>query len=177
MSIAISGTFVMVVFLLVSMLTYEAILGTTATQGTSLQEASEARLAQVGATISIASTSAADSGDGTNVTVLIDNSGAISYGQIADMDVLTKYTNSTGDLEIKRLDYVCKQLCGDSTDPAANQWTVSSISPDSYNPKMWDPDERATVFLRLSPLVKASTSGTVVVAVPGGVSDSAYFTN
>ena len=177
MSIVIAGAFVMATFLLVAMIIFTTVLDTTTTQGSSLSEASDLRVSQVAGTISIASTAAADSGDGTNITVTGDNVGAMSYANFSDLDVLAKYTNSTGYLEAKRLAYICKQLCGGSGDPGDNQWTVSSISPDSYNPKMWDPDEKAIVKLRVVHPVKTGTSGTVVVVVRGGVFDSAYFTN
>ena len=78
MSITISGAIVMAVFLLVALLIFGAVLATTTTQGTSLREASDERLTQLAAGLSITSTSAADSGDGTNVTVTGDNTGAIS---------------------------------------------------------------------------------------------------
>ena len=177
MSIVISGAMVMAIFLLVAMLTFSTVLGTTTTQGTSLREASDLRVGQVTGTIFITSATAIASGDGSNVTVTADNTGAISYANWSELDLLTKYTNSTGDQEVKRLDYTCKQLCGDSGGPGDNQWTVSSLSPDSYNPKMWDPDETAIIDLRLVPAAGAGTQGTVAVVVPGGVSDSAYFTN
>ena len=177
MSITISGAIVMAVFLLVALLILGAVLATTTTQGTSLREASDERLTQLAAGLSITSTSAADSGDGTNVTVTGDNTGAISYGNFTEMDVLTRYTNTTGDQEVRRLLYVCRQLCGDSGSPGDNEWTISSISPDSYNPKMWDSDEMSTIVLRVAPPVKSGTSGTVVVVGQGGVSDTAYFNN
>lgn len=177
MSIVIAGALVMGTFLLVAMFLFGTVLGTTTTQGSSLSEASELRVSQIAGTISIVSTGAVDSGDGTDITVTGDNVGAVSYANFSDLDVLAKYINSTGDLEAKRLAHVCKQLCGSSGDPGDNQWTVSSITPDSYNPKMWDPDEEVVIKLRVVPSVKTGTSGTVVVVVRGGVSDSAYFTN
>ena len=177
MSTVISGTLVIVVFLLVASLTFGAVLGTTSTQGASLRDASESRVSQVAAAISISSTLAADSSGGTHITVTVANTGTISYGDFSNMDVITKYLNSTGDQEVKRLVYVCKDLCGAPGNPGDNQWTISGISPDSYNPKMWDPDESATMLLRVVPVVKAGSSGTVVVVVPGGVSDATYFSN
>ncbi len=177
MSIVISGALIIVTFLLVSMLIFNTFLGTTTTQGASLRDASEFQAAQVAADISITSTSASDSGGGTKITVTGDNDGSASFGVFSQMDLLTKYTNSTGDQEIKRLAYVCKELCGGTGDPGNDQWTISSISPDSYNPKMWDPDEVATIVMKVVPVVKSGTSGTVAVVVPGGVTDSAYFTN
>ncbi len=156
---------------------FSAVLGTTSAQGSSLTEAADMRIGQVTGALSIGSTSAIDSGNGTNITVTGDNTGAMSYGNFSQVDVLTKYTDTTGDQVAKRLAYVCKQLCGDPGDPGDNQWTITGINPDSYNPKMWDPDETLTIVLRVAPKVKTGTSGTAAVGAPGGVSDSAYFKN
>ncbi len=177
MSIVIAGAFVIATFLVVALLTFGTVLGTSTNQGASLQEASDRQAGQVAGVIAITSTSAANSGEGTNITVTGDNTGAMSYGSFSAMDVLAKYTNSTGDQEIKRLAYVCKQLCGNPGNPGDNEWTIFSINPDSYNPKMWDPNENATISLRVVPSVKTGTSGTVAVVVPDGISDSAYFNN
>ena len=62
MSIAIPGALVIVTFLLTVMLTFSAVLGTTTTQGTSLQEAADVRVAQVAGELSIISTSTGDVG-------------------------------------------------------------------------------------------------------------------
>ena len=142
-----------------------------------MREASKLRVVQTGGALSITSTSAVDSGGGTEITVSVVNTGSRSYGNFSQVDVLTEYTNSTGDREVKRMTYVCKQLCGGTGDPGDVQWTVTSIAPDGYNPKMWDPDETSTIKLRAVPPVKVGTSGTVAVVVAGGVSDSAYFSN
>ena len=177
MSITISGAFIVAVFLLVAILTFSTVLGTTTDQGNSLRESTDSRVGQVSGSLSIASSNATNSGDGTNVTISVDNTGAMSYASPSTMDLLTKYTNSTGDSVTKSLVYVCKQLCGNSGNPGDDEWTISAINPDSHNPKMWDPDETTTLDLRVVPPVKTGTSGTVVVVVPSGVSDTAYFNN
>ena len=177
MSVAISGGFVIVTLLVVSLLAFGTFLTVSTTQGSSLRDASKSRTDQVAGSISISSTTTGDVVGGTLVTAVVDNPGAISYGTFSDLDLVVEYTNTTGDQETRRLDYVCRQLCGDSTDPGNNEWTVSNISPGSYNPKMWDPDETASISMKVVPKVKGGSSGTVVVVVPGGVSDSAYFNN
>ena len=177
MSIVISGAFIIITFLLVTLVIFNTFLGTTATQGASLAEASDFRVSQVAGIISITSTNAVDSGGGTNITVVVNNPGSISYSNFSQTDLLVNYTNASGGEEVKRLSYICKQLCGGTGDPGDNQWTISGFSPDSYNPKMWDPDESATVPVRVVPVVKSGSQGTVALAMPSGVSDSAYFTN
>ena len=177
MSIAIPGALVIVTFLLTVMLTFSAVLGTTTTQGTSLQEAADVRVAQVAGELSIISTSTGDVSGGTSITVTVENAGAISYssGDISKVDVLTKYNNATGDQVLTRLSYLCTDVCGASGSPGDDEWTTTGFSPDIFNSKMWDPDETATLSLKVVPAVGTGEVGTVVVAVPGGVSDSAFF--
>ena len=181
MSIVIAGAFVTVTFLLAAVVIFNTVLGTTSTQGASLREASDLRVSQVGGNISISSTSTGDTGGGTTLTLVVDNPGAISYigndfnGDFSHMDVLAEYTNVTGSQEVKRLSYVCKALCGTSGSPSGNEWTITGLSPDTFNPKIWDPDETATISSKLSPKVKTGVAGKVVVVVPDGVSDSAFF--
>ena len=156
---------------------FTTVLGTSTTQGTSLREASDTRVDQVAGAISITSVTTADSASRTDITVTGDNTGALSYRDFDLTDVLVDYINTTGDRVAKRLAYICKQLCGLSTDPGNNEWTVTGISPDTFNPNMWDPDETATMLLRVVPKIQASTTATVAVAVRGGVSDSANVSN
>ena len=177
MGTVISGAMIVGALLTVSLLIFSTFLTSSATQATSVQYASDAVIQQTNGVISITSTGAADTGDGTSITGDISNTGSISYSTFSELDVLVRYTDSTGDQVAKRLQYVCKDLCGDSTDLGSNKWTVSSISPDGYNPKMWDPDEKVVLELKADPTVKSGTSGILVVVVPGGVLDSAYFNN
>lgn len=176
MGSAVAGAFIIGTFLVVAALSFTDILGTSATQDDSLRQASELRASQVTAGISVSSTSAVASGGGTDVTVLVYDEGSSSYADFSQMDVLVQYTTDTGDWEVKHLEYVCMQLCGGSGDPGQDEWTISSISPDTYNPNVWDPDETATLLLRVVPAAQAGTSATVLVVVPEGIYQSAYFT-
>lgn len=183
MSIVIAGTFVIVTFLLAAVLIFNAVLGTTSTQGASLRDASKLRAAQLVGNISIASTSTGGAGSATTVTAVVSNPGATSYsgkassGDFSHMDVLVKYKNTTGGQLVKRLTYVCKALCGVGGSPANDEWTISGLSPDTFNPNIWDPGESATISSKISPKVKPGIPGSIVVVVPDGVSDSAYFNN
>ena len=176
MSVAISGGFIIITLLLVALLTFGTFLGTSTTQGESLREAAKVRAEQATGSISIKSLSTSDLPSATLVTGVVENPGAVSYGDFSDLDLMVSYT-STGGKVAKRLDHVCLQLCGSTGDPGDNQWSITNISPDSYNPKMWDPDETVDISLSLVPKVQTGTSATLVLGVSGGVTDSAYFTN
>ena len=183
MSIAIAGILVIITLLLAAMLTFGAVLTTTTNQAASLREASGARVDRVTGALSITSTSTGAAVGGTNITVVVGNTGAVSYsgeassGDFSHVDFLTEYTDSTGDKLVKRLTYVCKSLCNVAGSPGDNEWTITGISPDSYNPDIWDPDETATISSKVAPAIGGSTTATVAVVVPGGVSDTASVSN
>ena len=164
-------------FLVVVAFTFTDVLGTSATQDASLREASELRASRVAAALSISNTSGSASGGGTDVTASVYNQGSSSYGDFSRMDVLVQYTTDTGDREVQHLKYVCKELCGGAGNPDQGEWTVSGIDPDTYNPKMWDPDEVITVDILVSPAVKSNTAVLVAVVTPWGISDTSAVTN
>jgi len=56
----------------------------------------------------------------------------------------------------------------------ATDWSVSSITPDTRDPPVWNPGEIATVSFTLSPTAK-DAYGLVIMVTPLGISDSAYF--
>jgi hypothetical protein len=137
-------------------------------QASALQDAAELQGERARTEIGITRITSGDSGGGTNVTVQVKNRGATTFGNRPSMDVMVRYTSYLDQLEVKRLTYT-------SGTPGDNQWTVSSISPDVFNPDLWDPEETATLSLRVVPKVKSGTTATVVVATPNGVSASRSF--
>jgi len=175
-SIVLPGILVIGILLLATVQIFDTVLKTGADQGTSLREASAELSRRLRTAVSITSLSESQNAAGSDVTVVLKNSGAFSISQFSRMDVLVRYTTDPGALAIKRLSYV-------TGTPPANQWSlcsgsplVCSISPDTYNPNILDSDESATLTLRLEPQVKAATALTVVVVTPNGVYDSSTIT-
>ena len=175
MSMAVSGVLVLGVFLLSALTLIGTLVDVGNAQGVSLHESSDTLGARLATLISITGISTSDGGSWTEVTVTVDNPGSTPVTSFSDMDVLIRYTTSTGDLTVGRLKYA-------TGTPSDNEWSVCSgnpvtcaISPDAHNPNIWDPDEEATLSLRLAPEVQAGTTGTVVVVTPVGVSDLANF--
>ena len=82
------------------------------------------------------------------------------------MDVIVKYTDESDNSVLTRLDYVSSGI-GD------NQWTLAGtgVTPDIFNPGIWDSDERMFIDLRVNPAVKSGTSALVVVGSPWAVAD------
>ena len=177
MSHAISGMLVMAALLMSTIIIFSTVLETGTSQGMILGEAAELQQGQLHSLISIASAVPQDSGGGTDVTVQTDNTGGMSVGKFSQMDVVVQYTTQTGDPVSTRLPYV-------TGTPGIYEWSlcsgdplVCSITPDIFNPNMWDPDERATLTLRLEPKMETNSTGTVIVGMPSGVTDSTNFTN
>ena len=177
MSHAISGMLVIAALLASTMIIYSTVLEMGTSQGVTLGEAAELQRERLSSLISIASAVPQDSGGGTDVTVQTDNTGGVSLGKFSDMDVVVQYTTQAGDPVLSWLAYV-------EGTPGSYQWSLCSgdplvcgISPDISHPNMWDPDERVTLTLRLEPKMKASSSGTVIVGMPSGVTDSTSFAN
>ena len=54
-------------------------------------------------------------------------------------------------------------------------WSVTALSPDTYDKNIWNPLESATIVFAAVPPPKAGSKGTVVIGTPLGVTASAYF--
>ena len=110
------------------------------------------------------------SGAGADLTVQVENIGAMSISDFPHMDLIVKYTHPvTGSPPvIGFLPYTEGGL-------GNNQWTVNSITPDGFEPGVWNPGESMTLGVKLDPPQKTSTTGTLAVASPNGVSATAYF--
>ena len=172
MSALIAGVLIIATFLLASVLMFGTFLTSSSTQAQSLKDLGRINSERVGSAISITSATVTSTGSGTNMTVLVDNTGSQSVGNLAQMDVIVQYTDSD-DVQVgKYLTYLSSGL-GD------NQWTnpVTGITPDTFNPRMWDPDETLTINLRVVPAVKAGTSALVVVNTPWATGDQTSVNN
>ena len=95
-------------------------------------------------------------GGGGNLTVQVKNTGITS---VFDYD----------HVDFARLTYTEGAL-GD------NQWKKTSITPDSFQPGAWNPEEVITLDALLSPTQKADTTATVAVVTPNGIAATSSFT-
>jgi hypothetical protein len=164
---------VIITMLLSSALLFGTFLTNSTSQAGSLRDLAQGRQAQMRSSIDITSASVVTSGaTGTNVRVLVDNVGAQSVGEFNRVDVIVQYTDPSNNLVGTYLDY-------NSSGMADNKWTnpVAGITPDSFNPRMWDPDEVFTIDLRVVPAIKTGTSAVVVVATPQAASDQTTVPN
>ena len=170
----ISGVLIISSFLLASVLMFNAFLTTSSTQAQSIRNLGRLNQQKAGSEISITSgtVTASVTGSGTNMTLLVDNIGSQSVQSFDEMDLIVQYTDSAGVAVLKYLTY----SDGGAGD---NQWTnpVTGLTPDTFNPRMWDPDETMSIELRVAPSVKQGTSALVVVNTPRAARDQTSVSN
>jgi len=175
MSIVISGVLIISSFLLASVLMFGSFLTTSSTQAESIRNLGRLNQQKAGSEIRITSgtVTASVTGSGTDMTLLIDNTGSQSVQSFEEMDVIVQYTDITDTTVLKYLTY-------NDGGAGENQWTnpaTGGITPDTYNPRMWDPDETMTIELRVLPLVKQGTLALVVVSTPKAAGDQTLVSN
>ena len=174
MSSLASGIIVIASFLLASVIMFGTFLTMSTTQSQSLKDLGNINKEKIGSSISITSAivSAASAGVSTDLTLTVNNTGSQSVADFSEMDVIVQYTDSSDNLVQKYLIYSASGY-GD------NEWTnpITGVTPDTFNPRMWDPDETFTINLRLAPEVKSGTSALVVVITPKAASDQTSISN
>ena len=174
MSSLASGIIVIASFLLASVIMFGTFLTMSTTQSQSLKDLGNTNKEKIGSSISITSAivSAASAGVSTDLTLEVNNTGSQSVADFSEMDVIVQYTDSSDNLVQKYLTYSVSGY-GD------NEWTnpITGVTPDTFNPRMWDPDETFTINLRLAPEVKSGTSALVVVITPKAASDQTSISN
>ena len=79
------------------------------------------------------------------------------------MDFIVEYLDALSNPVVTRLTYTPGVL-------ANNEWKNISISPDSYQPEAWDPNETITLEALLSLTQKTDSTATVSITTPNGVS-------
>jgi len=173
MSALISGILVIASFLVASVIMFGTFLTVSGTQSQSLKELGRIEKERAGSAISITSGSVTSSatGSGTDLRLLVNNTGSQSVQDFNQMDVIVQYTDPSDGQVVKYLPY--------NAGGGDNQWTspVSGITPDTFNPNMWDPDETFTIDLRVVPAVKAGTTVLVVVDTPLAAGDQTSVAN
>lgn len=98
---------------------------------------------------------------GTTITVKLTNTGATSTSDFAHMDFIASYV-SGGSAVATRLAYTEGALGSD-------QWIKSSITPDNLEKDVWNETEILTLDGRLSSSPDTSTTSTIAVGTPDGV--------
>lgn len=150
MSNAITGSFLISFFLLITMAMFSGLLGTTAEQTDALRETSQIRGERLRTLVSITSTARCK----VYTATVQNESSQVSFGDYSKMDVLARYTDSTGDIVSQHLDY-----------PA--DWTISSITPNNGGTSTWDPGETAIRrYIEPEPSVSGGSEESWVPVLP-----------
>lgn len=105
------------------------------------------------------------------LTVQVRNDGQTNLSAWEAMDVIVTYSDATLPTPVRRTVYLT-YTSGPLTD---NTWTVTLISPDSFEPGILNPGETATLTIRLNPAVGLATSNVIVIAAENGVTVTAVF--
>ncbi len=106
--------------------------------------------------------------NGQNINVTLNNTGHEKIREFSKMDVILHYyTGSPGTLKIIWMPY---------TDgiPENNEWTKTGISPDNINPGIFNPDEKMSIWIKVSDPVNSGNNW-LQITTPNGVSTSGYF--
>jgi archaellum component FlaF (FlaF/FlaG flagellin family) len=106
---------------------------------------------------------------GTGVTIQLENAGSTTIASFSRIDVIVEYVTEIGMRETVSLAYVAAV-------PAANEWTVTGIDPDTYDPRMVNPGETMELTLRLANAVMEGHPNRAIVVAPAGAGTSVTFT-
>ena len=165
MGIIIAGIVVIATFLLSSSLMFGTFFNTSVSRAKSLKDLTETSRYRTHSGVSITNVTNKIA-SGTDMTAYVKNSGSESVTDVSQMDVFIEYTDAADAAVLTRLTY-------DSAAAGDNEWTIATtgVQPNSFNPDFWDSDETLPIDFKVSPAVKSSTSISVIVSNPWGVTD------
>ena len=165
MGIVIAGFAVITMLLVASSMMFSTFLNGSISGAQSLKILTQYNVKRTGSAISLNGGSFYTSGT-TGLSVNADNTGSQLVARFAEMDVIVKYTDESDNSVLTRLRYVASGI-------GNNQWTLSTtgVTPDVFNPGIWDSDEKLFIDLRVVPAVTSGTSVLVVVGTPWAVAD------
>ena len=159
MAVNIAGVIVVGVLIVVlSVLARTSIVATTLI-GRSTFEGNEMSGDQARTKLAFVS---AQGGSG-DITLKVKNTGLTSVFDFVRMDFVVEYVDASDNAVSTHLTYTPGVL-------ANNEWKKISISPDSYQPNAWDPNEIITLDALISPTQKTDSTARVSVATPNSVS-------
>ena len=107
--------------------------------------------------------------DEAKVFVSLHNKGSTKIGDYDYMDVIVKYSNTSGAAKTTWIPY--QKDAG----TLENRWTVGNISPDLVNPGILDPGEEMELQILLEDSPENESVNWLLVAAPNGAKASGYF--
>ncbi len=165
MAIVIAGLAVITMLLVASSVMFSTFLNGSISGAQSLKLLTQVNVKRAGSAMSLSSGGFLEGGT-TDLSVNADNTGSQPVPRFGEMDVIVEYTDGSNNAVLTRLTYV-------SSGMGNNQWTLSTtgVTPDVFNPGIWDSDERLYIDMRVDPAVKSGTSALVVVGTPWAMAD------
>jgi len=106
---------------------------------------------------------------GTGLTLRLANEGSLTVAAFSRIDVIVEYETELGTRETVSLAYV-------GTIPGADEWTVTDIEPDTYDPRMVNAGETMELTLRLANAVAFDVPNRAIIVAPAGAVVAATFT-
>ena len=167
MGIIIAGMVVITMLLVSSGLMFSTFLDASVSGAQSLKELTQANVARVGSGLDIVS-AAFNEGSNTDLIVVLANTGSQAVVRLGEMDLIIDYTNDLNVSVLTRLKYTTAAI-------GSGEWTLAStgVTPDTFNPGIWDSDESMYIDIKVDPAAKSGTPALIVVSTPWAVSDQA----
>lgn len=134
--------------------------------GDAWQDAEDRAVERVRSDIAITSVTVT----GTRVDATVRNDGATQLIDFSRMDLVIQYQAGTSNY-IKYLPYTA------SSPPAADMWTVTSITNDVIDPGVVDTGESMNIRIELNPAVGTGTTNWLQLTTELGISASLFFVN
>lgn len=105
----------------------------------------------------------------TDIFVSLNNTGSTKIGDFDYMDVIVKYSNTSGAEKTIWIPYQ------EDAGTLENKWIIENISPDLVNPGILDPDEEMELQIYLEDSLENGSTNWIMVVAPNGAKTSGYF--
>jgi flagellar protein FlaF len=107
--------------------------------------------------------------DETDIFVSLNNTGSTKIGDFDYMDVIVKYSDTSGTVKTIWIPYQ------ENAGTLENKWIVGNISPDLVNPGIFDPDEKMELQILLEDSLENESINWIMIVAPNGARNSGYF--
>jgi len=169
MTVPFTGAIVFTIFFILSVVTFNSLLNSWNIHASEFSVVQDRQVNRINTSLSISSAGPTETDlDCNNFTATVVNTGSVDIVPVDDGDVMVEYTDTAGAKVSSYLDYATTAVTG-------NRWTVTSISPATRDPNLWNPQETATFKYSIASSMKADAYGPLLVNSPIGVGDMEYF--
>lgn len=115
----------------------------------------------------------ATSYDGSTVEVTLRNDGDTKLADFEQWDVIVQY-DSTGNGDYDVVEWLSYPEGAEvGSEPLDDEWRVSEILLDAFDPDILNPEEEMVIKLRVSPPI--TPTGRAIITTPNGVTASTIF--